>query len=164
MFVSSHLEVFWKGTKYKQSHTITEFFQTYENYSLYYRVSSQDQIAHLNKEGTYLKDLMLNHTFQVIQKRIVSVHSYSGHTVATVTQQQWSHSYSGHTVTVVTQLQRSHSVVVRVAVITITVVTELQWSHSCSGHTVAMVIKCSGHTFTVVTQLQWSYSRNGHKV
>jgi hypothetical protein len=44
---------------------------------LHYRVSSHDQIAHLNKEATYIKDLMFNHTFQVIYKRVVSDHTSS---------------------------------------------------------------------------------------
>jgi hypothetical protein len=39
----------------------------------HFRIPSQDQIVYMTKGNTYTKDLMLNHTFQVIYKIFTEV-------------------------------------------------------------------------------------------
>jgi hypothetical protein len=42
--------------------------------AFHFRIPSQDQIVYMTKGSAYIKDLMLNHTFQVIWKTFAELH------------------------------------------------------------------------------------------
>lgn len=42
--------------------------------AFHFRIPSQDQIVYMTKGNTYIKDLMLNHTFQVMWKTFAELH------------------------------------------------------------------------------------------